>query len=286
MPRTFQVEDGEVGKKLVLTGHWNSSVADFMLSQNVRSLELNYAKGWSDGPVSFLSDVPWLEGLDLVSEWHLDIAVVCSLVHLRYLNINQAWSGHMDFASLQKLEHCFLECGKGTETILKCANLRYLHLLSYKPRVGDDFGELRTLEVLKLNNSALVSLPRLKSRGIRTLWLDLCPRFNELGSICQCATLSELHLSACKKISKIDELVCLTHLRKLGLSDNGEIASLKPLEQLTTLERVTFCGSTRIADGDLSPLFKLPRLKEVLFDPRRHYSHRPEDFDAAFAKGN
>lgn len=69
----------------------------------------------------------------------------------------------------------------------------------------------------------------------------------------------------------------LRELRLLGFSDCGEIESVAPLGALEQLEELYAWGSTWIVDGDLSPLARLPRLKEIRMRDRRGYKPRGAD---------
>ena len=75
----------------------------------------------------------------------------------------------------------------------------------------------------------------------------------------------------CPQIDAIDEVERLIGLRFLGVSECGAIASLSPVRGLTQLETFYAWGSTRILDGDLSPLTQLPRLQEIRMRNRRGY---------------
>ncbi len=79
-------------------------------------------------------------------------------------------------------------------------------------------------------------------------------------------------------------LASLVKLRTLDLNNDGEIASLKPLDKLIRLERVTFYETTNILDGDLSPIIS-KNLSRVAFKNRRHYSHTREEFGASYSMG-
>jgi hypothetical protein len=72
------------------------------------------------------------------------------------------------------------------------------------------------------------------------------------------------------------QLARLTKLKEVYLCDVGDIDTLAPLQKLRSLEVVFAWGNTNIRDGDLSVLTRLPRLKMVTFQNRRHYSHRRE----------
>lgn len=87
-----------------------------------------------------------------------------------------------------------------------------------------------------------------------------------------------LHISTCTKIRDISPVATLNSLRELFLNTCGEIESIRPLRSLQDLEKFIFYESTNVLDGDLTPLKGLPKLKEVAFQNRRHYSHTAEDF--------
>jgi internalin A len=66
----------------------------------------------------------------------------------------------------------------------------------------------------------------------------------------------------------------LRHLRFLSFSQSGDLDSLSPLSNLTELRELYAWGTTRVLDGDLSPLFELPALYDVRMRDRRNYRPR------------
>ena len=42
----MKLEDGEYGRRAVITSTWRSDMARYLLANEVLGLELNYAKGW------------------------------------------------------------------------------------------------------------------------------------------------------------------------------------------------------------------------------------------------
>jgi hypothetical protein len=80
-----------------------------------------------------------------------------------------------------------------------------------------------------------------------------------------------------KPASTIEDLQAvagLTELRFLGISNSGGISSLQPVGELALLECLHAWGSTRIEDGDLSPLLRLSHLSEIRMQDRREYRPR------------
>lgn len=88
--------------------------------------------------------------------------------------------------------------------------------------------------------------------------------------------LEELEIKNCTKIGTIDAVKKLKNLRKLWLIDCKDIQSLKPIVSLQKLVSLLFYGSTNITDGDLAPLTKIDNLRDVAFQPRKHYSHKKD----------
>lgn len=85
------------------------------------------------------------------------------------------------------------------------------------------------------------------------------------------ATLRKLVLEDCRDVGNIQDLSNLTELRFLGINNSGQVSTLQPVSELVLLEQLYAWGSTRIEDGDLSPLLRLPHLREVRMRDRREY---------------
>jgi len=100
---------------------------------------------------------------------------------------------------------------------------------------------------------------------------------NELSS------LLELAVENCKRLESIEAVSALTSLRQFKLADCAEIPSLQPLANLSNLERFLAWGTTRIADGDLSVLTRLPRLRQIAMRTRREYHPSVEEVERALS---
>src|SRR5207253_3095243 len=109
-------------------------------------------------------------------------------------------------------------------------------------------------------------------------------RLASLAGIEELANLEDLEIHTCRAIRSIKEIGSLRRLKGLALNNDGDIESLKPLNNLSGLESVLFYESTNILDGDLSPVLRQKALARVSFQNRRHYSHRREDFGDAYTR--
>jgi hypothetical protein len=73
----------------------------------------------------------------------------------------------------------------------------------------------------------------------------------------------ELESTGCMAIERTEEVAGLRTLKRLLLNDGGKVESLEPIRGPPELEEVLFYETTRIADGDLTPLTSLCRLRAV-----------------------
>jgi hypothetical protein len=83
--------------------------------------------------------------------------------------------------------------------------------------------------------------------------------------------LTELVLASCRWITSLSAMSSLIGLRRLDVSEGGIIESLKPIADLRLLEQLYLYGSTKIADGDLTPLLGMTRMRDLRIMNRRHY---------------
>jgi hypothetical protein len=208
------------------------------------------------------------------------------LTKLRALEITTYCSTEIRFSKFPLLEDCTLEWRPKAESIFDCKTLIKLLINRYKGKDIAPFTKLESLESLSILNAPLENLHGLGSlRKLRSLRLANLKRLKSLDGIEGLENLRELEIHTCLGIHSIDELGYLTQLRKLYLNNDGDIASLKPLNNLNELESVVFYESTNIIDGDLSPLLRQKHLSNVSFQNRRHYSLRREEFGAAYNRG-
>ncbi|MFD8008891.1 hypothetical protein [Streptomyces sp. NPDC058955] len=80
------------------------------------------------------------------------------------------------------------------------------------------------------------------------------------------------------KTDTIAFVSALPHLRRLELENGGDLASLTPVAHHPALRELILSGSTRVVDGDLSPLLDNARLTFVALERgHAHYSHAPRE---------
>jgi hypothetical protein len=282
------IEHGKYGRRAVITSTWSKEMAKYLLDHNVVELELNDSKGWIGSDLSFLSELAQLESfeiLDLRSSIH-DISAIHFLHNLKKLDVATYCSTEIKFSAFPKLESCSLEWGKRkAQSLFDCKTIKELFLNRYNGKDTLSFSKLINLESLAILSAPIENLHGLSQLNkLRLLRLALLRKLSSLAGIEGLGQLEELEVDTCSRIGSIEEVGCLSKLRKLALNNDGEIKSLKPLAKLSNLESVLFVESTNILDGDLMPLLHQRKLSRVSFQNRRNYSHRREDFGDAYLK--
>lgn len=268
------------GPRMVLTADWSDAAVRAWERHRVRELELNYAKGWQGGDLSFLGELPALHAL-LLTDWDLeDSSVVNELDELRYLKLSTYCETEIRFDRLPNLEVCSLEWRPTARTLFEHRGIKKLFV--NRLVAGGDFrpfANMTSLRALTLYTPRLSSLDGIGSlSGLEFLEIARSRTLSSLSGLEALSNLAWMEVSTCRKISDVSPVGELPQLRTLLLGDLGDIASIRPLSCLRKLERLFLLESTCVLDGDLSPLLELPRLEHVVFEDRPGYSHRADDF--------
>lgn len=285
MTKGIQFEDGEHGKKAVITGPWFDHFAKELANRGIVELELNDGKGWRGNDVSFLAQLPFLRSLKIIDLTIPAVDPIHSLRDLQALEVITYCKTEIRFSAFPLLQECALEWRTKATSLFECKTLKSLFINGYKGSDVEPFASLTELESLAILNAPVKNLYGLRGlTKLRSLRLAELKRLQSLAGIEQLQNLEELDIHTCPGISSIEEVGSLLRLRKFYLNNDGNIESLKPLEKLDRLESVLFYESTNIVDGDLSPLMKQKNLKRISFRNRRHYSQTREDFGSAYPR--
>jgi hypothetical protein len=269
----------------VLNSGWSDELIRYLTGNGVVELELNQARGWEGEGLSFLAALTDLKSFEIFDLSIRNIEPIHHLHKLRMLGVTTYCSTGVDFSVFPDLESCALEWRARASSLFECASLKELFINRFGGKDAAPFAKLVNLESLAILNSPLENLHGLSALAkLRFLRLANLKRLATLEGIEGLANLEELEIHTCRTISSIREIGSLLRLKKLNLNNDGDIESLKPLENLNGLNAVVFYESTNIVDGDLSPLLRQRNLARVSFQNRRHYSHRREDFGDAYTR--
>jgi len=270
------IEQGEFGSTLVLKGDWTAETERVMAKESIREITINYARGFTGSDIGFLRRLDFLEGLDLTAYNVDDLSPINELHNLRSIALGCASKTLIDFDNFPRLERCYIMRQTRTKGLFERQGLTHLSYNPFPAADAERLGALCLLQHLSLGQSSMADVKGLGVlHELRFLGLGLMRELNSLAGIEHLHHLEELRIQTCRKLRNINEVAHLHNLRRLWVENCGEIESLKPVESLVLLERIILTDSTNILDGDISPLTKLPYLKDVRFANRRHYTHRP-----------
>jgi len=272
--RGFVIEDHPEGRTLVVTGPWTKAAEAALQHGDVDALWLNYARGYCEADLSFVEAWP-IKRLLVLDRSITDLTPLGRLGRtLEDLSFQVASGTPIDLAELPRLRALAGGWDEIRETLHAPEYLSTLVVLDY------DDADLDPLTVQpSLQNVQLKVAPKLQTlQGIAgfptltSLKIAAARRLRDLDAASSVgATLRELDLEGCAHVYDVDVLSTLSELRHLGISDCGRIPSIKAVGDLALLEWFYAWGSTRVEDGDLSPLLRLTRLKEIRMRDRREY---------------
>jgi hypothetical protein len=272
-------EIGHTGQRqLVLKGDWQSEMADIMRAENIRALTVSGYAGWNGSDLDFLRDIPFLERLSLIVLNRVKIEGIYFLPELKDLSVGYN-KKRIDFTRFPHLERLSLGWCSGYESLFECQSLRDIAISRLPDHQMASLSRLPNLENLALSSyqsTDLRSLPHLHQ--LLRLSLITCNRLRYLTGLERCPNVLVVWIEQAKSLGDISAITALEVLRTLVLRDCPQIESIKPISDLQNLEAVALDATTRILDGDLSPLVSLPRLRNAGFKNRPHYSNRSEEF--------
>ena len=285
---SFVLEPRDHGVDLVVTGEWSSTAREALLAGRADGLVLNYARGFREQPIDFIEGLP-IRKLDLLARSVSDLSPVYSLAStLEELRVESDPRAQVDLENLPRLRTLAASWPQVRSSILFAPQIEDLVLAPY---TEPDLEALSTL-------TSLTSLVMKECRGLRSLdgaeafpWLlqlgiFLAPGLEDIGALARSRppALQVLRLAKCRKVPDVAPVSELPSLRFFDLSEGGEIPSVAPVGGLVNLERLYLYDSTKVADGDLSPIARLPRLKDFRMQNRRGYSPSVKEIQQMIAR--
>ena len=281
----YVLEDAPEGRTLVVTGRWSSDVEDALTRGQADGLVLNYARGFSEGNLEFLDGGWGVRRLNILARGIVDLEPIGRLGgSLQALSVQAAPGAELDLGALPHLRSVAGQWELIRGTLGRVDALQSVITWQFDEADLHAFRNHFALERLTVKEAphlgslaGLADLPVLAILGV-----FLARRLHDISYVAGLASsLRELEFELCPGIDVLDDVQSLVNLRFLGFRDCGDVESLRPVRCLQQLEVLYAWGSTRIVDGDLSPLVGLTRLREIRMRDRRCYKPRVGDLIAA-----
>jgi hypothetical protein len=252
---------------------------EFMISHQFKHIHINSYQGYALRDLDFLSRIDdFVEGIVILEAHHANLEIVNTLHKLKSLGFGDDKKSTVDLSNFPDLENCAVQYSPRLKGLETCKNLKHLTLSNYKSNSNDlsDFPGLFSLESLFLIQAKLKSLDGIgKLNSLKNLSLYGVSKLltiEDTGKLSN--TLEEIEIENCKNIVDFNSISKLTNLKKLIITQSGEIKTLSFLESLKNLDFISFWG-TNILDGDLS---YCRGISYVGFNNKKHYSSSFESF--------
>jgi hypothetical protein len=265
------IEISPFGNNLMFKSEYNKEFVFRVLKEgNLDGIKINTR--WEQlTDLSFLTEYDFLESLDIVGVSDFDFKFLFSLKKLKKLSISIVGNNVIDISNQKNLETLSIQWRKGKILGLeKCTKITSLCLVEYLENDFTPLSSLFSLEDLKVktalvnNCGGLESLTKLKS-----IMFGNCKKLSSLDGLGNLKNITSIFFDLCPQIKNYDEIGNLHKLEYLQIKDCKGLDSIKFIDRLVSLKKLSLLGNTDILDGDLVPAKKV---KEVFYKHRKHYN--------------
>lgn len=229
-----------------------------------------------------IGELDKLESLYLSGEVkNIDWERLYELGCLKQLGISDLYATDIDFSRFENLNYLNMTVGRKINSVSVISSKLKAFRLYKCP--FDNLSFIASTPNLK--SLSLMSSHRLKTlqgieelKKLSLLELEGLVNLNDIRSMAKLSSLRSLLIINCNRIDDVEALSTLTNLEELLIG--FDVDNIKFLKAMTGLKRLRI--SSKIADGDLHTLLEMPNLEGVLFQNRRHYSHKEKEVHEIF----
>lgn len=270
-------EDGH--ESLFINSDRITECINYLHSNNLRFITINSFQNYKSKNIDFLFHLKdYLEGLSVLDTYY-DYGIINELYKLKYLGIPDNGKDVIDLRNFPDLETCGLAYSVRLQGLESCINLKSLTLSNYKPKVKNlsALQSLTNLVHLSLIKTDITSLLGIECfRVLRHFEIFGDSKLESLAALLPISnSIEKLQIEKCKNIRDFEMLGSLKSLKKIIISESGEINTLSFIKELPLLEFISFWGTT-VLDGNIA---YCKGLNYVGFDNKKHYTDKLEDFN-------
>jgi Leucine-rich repeat (LRR) protein len=194
------------------------------------------------------------------------------MAHIEYLDVEYDSTIRLpSLASLKKLKRLRLHAPKVSGTVALCGGVLEEADVRWNKKFNGLLAErqLRTLNItFGWTETTCGSLSELTN--LTSLEINYPRSLESLAGLEGLRKLTSLQIHSAPHLSSIDAISHLERLESLSLTDCADIRSLDPLAGLTKLKQLSLF-STKVQDGRVSLLRKLPSLRHAHMQQYPHY---------------
>lgn len=285
---TIKIMDGfkfqmgiDGSKKLIIESSRLEECIRYVKEGNIKEITINYFQGYEFSDINFLIELAdVLEGLHL-PETKFRYEVINRLRKLTRLGIADNGLDNIDLKNFPDLVSLACEYSPRLIGLENCTKLENLSLTKYnsKSKSLAELGEYSELKELHLFLPKIETLKGIERYGnLKILDIYSASKLLSLSALIRASSkMEEIEIEKCKKVTDFEILGAVHSLRRIRISESGEIKSLAFVTQLPKLEFISFWGAN-VLDGNLE---YCSEIGYVGFDNKRHYSHKMKDFKHA-----
>jgi Leucine-rich repeat (LRR) protein len=233
---------------------------DFIRSHPGESLTLRLERAL---PLRPLLDLDGISEIRKITCWRkdTDVRLLESLHQLESVNLAEPQA--FDFSGLRHLRTAGGVWSSQWRGLANCSELETFHVSAYKRPDLTDLATHQRLRRVTLITTSVASL-----KGIHQLpeleYIEVYrgSALANVSSLNGAASLKELRIEGCRKISDYDAITNLPALEQLTLDKCGPVLSLAFIAHLPELRLISLEG-TELVDKDLTPCLTHPKLRWV-----------------------
>ncbi len=254
-----------------------SEISSFIKENNVKSIYFGKDESYECVDLTCLKE--WIQ-IEIISINTNTISVknFPILTNVKELYIND-YTQEIDFNKFPNLNKCTLDWTNKLRNLHNCDKLNYLIIWKFKPKEKNlsSLKGLTKLEYLEIHQGNITTLEGIENLiSLKELELHYATKLLTLANINQLKkTLNRLFIDNSKKIKDHSIVRELKKIKVLALNDCGDIKSLEFIKDMPNLQELRFVNSN-VIDGNLLPCLGL---KSVLFNNKRHYTHKCEEIN-------
>lgn len=276
--KDWEIDSGVYGKRLTLHVDWSDSLIRVFEREQIQEIVLFKPNNSGFSSLDFLGKVSWLKSFTLLDLLTENISGIHFLSDLRSIYMGDYSKKAIDFASFPELKECRMEFSHNRLSVVSCPKLELLSMLHFSLSDLSKLVPLRHLTTLDISQGKLADIRAITEfRHLEHLNLVLLKSLQDIAPLGRAGELQTLSLEGTRGFRTLDALSGLGKLRRLNISNCGQIDSIAPLVACRSLEILEFSEDTNILDGDLQPILQMPNLKYISLMNRKHYNLRRED---------
>ena len=251
---------------------WDDSIIPVLKQYSIKGLDLNISYGWKCFDYSFLSRIPLMQEISILSGSVERIDYLESQRDLKSISL-QVWvedGSRIDFSHFTKLTHLFCVGQLVNQSLFSCSSLTYLGINELWNKEDYPFENLTNLKELEISNSSLSDISFLSSMiSIVKLSMDDCRSVKDFSPISSLIQLRSLMLRGV--ILRDLSFISLVPMLKILVIDTGKVDSIKPLVNLHQLRALSL--GAIILDKDLTPIDCLINLSILFIKNKKDYPY-------------